>query len=70
MKKNILNEDGSINFKQFNLLTESDQVMCIEKWSPQQKMQYLMQNTISEEECFGTVLNKIENDMNSNVGNI
>lgn len=62
MQKNILNEDGSINYDKFNLLTEEEQVSYIEKWTPQEKMRYLMQNTISEEECFGPVLKIIEQD--------
>lgn len=66
MNNTILNEDGSINFDKFNLLTEAEQIYQMGQWSPRQKMQYLMQNTISEEECFGSLLNKIESEINSN----
>lgn len=48
----VVNADGSINFTKFNLLTEEEQVSCMVNWTPNQKMEYLMQNTISENECF------------------
>ena len=59
MGKMILNEDGSINFEKFNQLDEAKQVKMMEKWTPQQWMEYCMQNTISEEECFGPVFELI-----------
>lgn len=60
MKKRIINEDGSINFESFNQLNEAEQISYMEKWTPEQKMEYLMQNTITEEECFGPVFRLID----------
>ena len=34
----------------------------METWDDKQWIKYRMQNTISEEECFGPVLKKIEED--------
>ena len=65
---NILKEDGSIDFHKFDLLTESEQTVYMEKWTPQQRMQYLMRNTISEEECFTPIfklIDEIEQEMNN-----
>ena len=56
----IYNSDGSINFEKFNRLSEAEQARHIEHWTPQQQMEYLMQNTITEEECFGPVFELIE----------
>ena len=56
----IVNEDGSINFDKFNLLIEAEQVSCMVNWTPNQKMEYLMQNTISEKECFTPIFNLID----------
>lgn len=58
--RKILKEDGSIDFKKFELLTESEQISYMERWTPQQKMEYLMQNTISEEECFAPIFKLID----------
>ena len=58
-KKRFLNEDGSINFTNFNLLNESEQVAAMSTWDQEQIMSYYMQNTISEEECFTPVLELI-----------
>lgn len=58
--KNILKEDGSVDFDKFNLLTESEQVSYMERWTPQQKMEFLMQNTISEKECFDPIFRLID----------
>ena len=63
MKKEILKEDGSIDFEKFNLLTESEQISYMERWTPQQWMAYRMQNTISEDECFGPLLNKLDREI-------
>lgn len=60
MEKMILNEDGSIDFEKFNQLNESKQMQLMEKWTPQQWMEYRMQNTISEEECFAPVFELIK----------
>ncbi|MCH5176297.1 MAG: hypothetical protein J1F40_10470 [Prevotellaceae bacterium] len=60
MNKMILNEDGSINFNKFNLLTEAEQVSCMVNWTQNQKMEYLMQDTISEKECFTPIFNLID----------
>jgi hypothetical protein len=56
----IYNRDGTINFEKFNRLSEDQQVKFMEHWTPQQQMEYLMQNTITEEECFGPVFELIE----------
>lgn len=56
----IYNRDGTINFEKFNRLSEAEQAKLIEHWTPQQQMEYLMQNTITEEECFGPVFELIE----------
>ena len=58
--KKILNEDGSINFNKFNLLTEAEQVSYMVNWTPDQKMEYLMQNTLSEKECYTPIFNLID----------
>ena len=70
MKKRIINEDGSINFESFNQLNESEQISYMEKWTPEQKMEYLMQNTISEEECFGPLLNKLDKEIAEENGSV
>lgn len=56
----IYNRDGTINFEKFNRLSEAEQAKLMEHWTPQQQMEYLMQNTITEEECFGPVFELIE----------
>ena len=58
----LLNEDGSINFTNFNLLNESEQVAAMSTWNQEQIMSYYMQNSISEDECFTPVLELI-NDL-------
>ena len=72
MKEQILNEDGTINFEKFNQLDESKQIQLMEKWTPQQWMEYCMQNTISEEECFAPVFELIKEieDMENENGEI
>lgn len=70
MKKRIINEDGSINFESFNMLNESEQISYMEKWTPQQWRAYRMQNTISEEECFGPLLNKLDKEIAEENGSI
>ena len=72
MEKMILNEDGSINFEKFNLLNESEKADITSKWSEQQQFEYLMQNTISEEECFAPVFEIIKEieDMEKNGSSI
>lgn len=72
MEKMILNEDGSINFEKFNQLNESKQVQLMEKWTQQQWVEYCMQNTISEEECFAPVFEIIKEieDMEKNGSSI
>lgn len=57
--KNVKNDDGSIDFDKFNLLTESEQLEEMATWNQEQIMAYYMQNTISEEECFAPVLELI-----------
>ena len=42
----------------------------MEKWTPEQKMEYLMQNTISEEECFGPLLNKLDKEIAEENGSV
>lgn len=58
--ENILKEDGSIDFSKFDLLTESEQMSYMDTWTPLQRMQYLMRNTISEEECFTPIFELID----------
>ena len=61
--ENLYKEDGSMDFERFDILSESEQVDLMERWTPRQRMQYLMRNTISEEECFGPIfqlINEIE----------
>lgn len=58
--KNVKNDDGSIDFDKFNLLTESEQLEEMATWNQEQIMAYYMQNTISEEECFAPVLELID----------
>ena len=51
--KDYLNEDGSMNFEKFNLLTEIEQISYMEKWTPQQWAEYRMQEpTFTEDEVF------------------
>ena len=68
MEKMILNEDGSIDFEKFNQLNESKQMQLMEKWTPQQWMEYRMQNTISEEECFAPVFELIKESKSTPTG--
>ena len=66
--ENIIKEDGSIDFCKFDLLTESEQILYMDTLTPQQRMQYLMRNTISEEECFTPIfklIDEIEQEMNN-----
>ena len=56
----ILNEDESIRFEKINLLNESEKAVIISRWSAQQQFEYLMQNTISEEDCFAPVFELIK----------
>lgn len=58
--REILKEDGSIDFKKFELLTESEQISYTKSWTPLQWKDYRMQNTISDEECFAPVLKLID----------
>lgn len=60
MEKMILNEDESIRFEKINLLNESEKAVIISRWSAQQQFEYLMQNTISEEDCFAPVFELIK----------
>lgn len=59
MKKVKVLKEEVINFEEFNLLSESEQISKMENWTPQQWLDYGMQNTISEEECFAPVLELI-----------
>ena len=72
MKMHYLNEDESIDFDKFNLLTESEQVSVMTNWNQEQIMSYYMQNSISEEECFTPVLELINNfeKLERNGGNL
>lgn len=60
MKRCYINEDGSIDLTNFNLLNESEQVSVMSTWNQEQIMSYYMQNSISEEECFAPVLELID----------
>ena len=60
MEKMILNEDESIRFEKINLLNEYEKAVIISRWSAQQQFEYLMQNTISEEDCFAPVFELIK----------
>ena len=60
MKTNILNEDGSINFKRFNLLTESQQIAYMKQWTPQHWIAYKTQTpALSEDEVFEPIVQLI-----------
>ena len=61
--RNIINEDRSMNFEAFSQLNESEQISYMEKWTDEQWIEYCMQNTISEEECFGPILNKLDREI-------
>ena len=69
-QKTYINEDGAMDFNKFNLLTEAEQINEMEFWTPQQWIAYRMQNTISEEECFGPILAKIEKEIQENESGI
>ena len=56
----IYNRDGTINFEKFNRLSEAEQVKHMECWTPQQRMEYLMQNTISEEEIINMIKDEFD----------
>lgn len=59
-KKEFITEDGIIDFEKFNLLNESEQKTVMMTWTSQQWLEYRMQNTISEEECFAPVMELID----------
>ena len=56
----MIKSDEKINFKEFNLLSEKDKIACMEQWTSRQRLSYLLQNTISEEECFGPIFKLID----------
>lgn len=60
MEKKFLKEDESIDFDKFNLLTESEQLSYMERWTLQRWLAYRLQNTISDEECFAPIFKLID----------
>lgn len=58
----LLEEIDRGDFQRFEKLDEPKKVKIMETWDDKQWIKYCMQNTISEEECFGPVLKKIEED--------
>lgn len=58
----LLEEIDRGDFQRFEKLDEPKKVKIMETWDDKQWIKYRMQNTISEEECFGPVLKKIEED--------
>jgi hypothetical protein len=58
--KRYLNPDGSYDWTKFDQLTESEQVTIMGQWTHQQRIEYLMRNTISEKECFGPIFKLID----------
>ena len=57
--KTYINEDGAMDFDKFNLLSEEEQLDEMEHWTKKQWIDYRMQDTITEEDCFGPVLELI-----------
>ena len=49
-----------MRIEKINLLNESEKAVIISRWSAQQQFEYLMQNTISEEDCFAPVFELIK----------
>lgn len=58
----LLEEIDKGDFKRFENLSEPQQNKIMKTWNRQQWIKYRMQNTISDEECFGPVLKHIEDD--------
>ena len=59
-KKTYINEDGSMDFDKFNLLSEEEQLDEMEHWTEKQWIDYMSQTTaLTEEECFGPVIELI-----------
>ena len=58
----LLEEIDRGDFTRFNNLDEIKQGKIMKTWSEEQLIKYYMQNTISEEECFGPVLKIIKGE--------
>ena len=52
--------EGKTAVKNMDKLTESEKVSYMKTWTEQQKLEYLMQNTITEEECFEPIFDLID----------
>lgn len=60
-KKTYINEDGSIDFDKFNLLTEEVQVDEMERWTPQQWIAYKSQTPVlTKQEVYNAVMEIIK----------
>lgn len=58
----LLEEIENGDFSRFEKLSEPQQIKLMATWDESQWDKYCMQNTISEEECFGPILKQIEED--------
>ena len=58
-KKKCINEDGSLNFKQFDLLTEAEQINEQMSWTPEQWWQFYSRDGIWTHEEFCAELDNI-----------
>ena len=69
--KTYINEDGSIDFDKFNLLSENEQKNEMLYWTEKQWIDYMSQTpALTEEECFGPILAKIEKEIQENESGI
>ena len=60
-RKTYINEDGSIYFDKFNLLSENEQKNEMLYWTEKQWFEYDNHTpALTEEECFGPVLELID----------
>ena len=66
-KKTYINEDGSMDFDKFNLLSENEQKNEMLYWTEKQWFEYDNHTpALTEEECFGPILAKIEKEIQEN----
>ena len=70
-KKIYINEDGSMDFDKFNLLSENEQKNEMMHWTERQWFDYDNHTpALTEEECFGPILAKIEKEIQENESGI
>ena len=70
-QKTYINEDVSMDFDKFNLLSEEEQLDEMEHWTEKQWIDYMSQTpALTEEECFGPILAKIEKEIQENESGI